>query len=404
MKLLATARPPELDPVKLAHSPRQREDLSRIMAGATAAHTDGLRVPGHLWSGFRPLGMMAALTAVAASAVVVIPLDRHPSAPHHGAPRSSAAAAEPGASTSGGQDGAHVDVRLELLSVARQSEKATAEAAYWQTTTRSESVSLVSVAGGKGQPIALRRTSTGQWSVGVRPGTGSLMISDLDAVTEPRTAADEARWRAAGSPMTMRGEILLGDNDSTGLGYRMGTRRPTLTRTNVGSKIYALGPRNLSYEDLRALPSDSTELRRLLERPQRQNSADTGTDRTPYLLRQAVDLVTMPVKPAVRAGAYRIMAELPGVRGLGHVTDPLGRAGVGFTFPGTAQTPLGSVEHRIVVDGSTGKLLCEQLLLVEPSATARAAGLDAGTTVHYSATLRMSWSESQITVPEDAVR
>ena len=97
-----------------------------------------------------------------------------------------------------------------------------------------------------------------------------------------------------------------------------------------------------------------------------------------------------------------MIAGLPGVRGLGRVTDPLGREGVGVAFPGTARTPLGSVQQRLVVDPSTGAMLSEQEVLVEPSAGAREAGLDAGATVNYSATTRMSWGEHQITVPKNA--
>ena len=36
--MLAGARPDELDPSRLAGSPRQREDLARILAGATDGH------------------------------------------------------------------------------------------------------------------------------------------------------------------------------------------------------------------------------------------------------------------------------------------------------------------------------------------------------------------------------
>ncbi|MEH0634454.1 hypothetical protein QBA35_13970 [Streptomyces bottropensis] len=86
------------------------------------------------------------------------------------------------------------------------------------------------------------------------------------------------------------------------------------------------------------------------------------------------------------------------------MTDPLGREGVGIAFPGTHATPLGSVEQRVVVDPATGELLAEQLVLVEPSARARAAGLDAGTTVNYTATTRMGWGENQIKVPANARR
>ncbi|NGO46746.1 CU044_5270 family protein [Streptomyces ureilyticus] len=405
MKVLASARPDELDPSRLADTPRQRDDLARILAGATDSRAARSRVPGRRWTGIRPLGTVAALTAVAASAVVLSTLDGDPFGVSPGAPpQTSSTAAGPGSSTSGGQGDVRVDGRLELLSVAKKAGTPAAEGTYWQTTTRSEDVNVVSAAGGKGQLFAVRDTSTAQWSVGVRRGTRSLMVSGVDAVTAPRTKEDEARWRAAGSPGTVEAEVT-GNEEGGTLGYTMGTRPPMVMRTDADDKIYALGPRNVSYQDLRELPSDSGELRRQLEKLHGEDSgADAGVGRTAYVLRQAADLITMPVKPAVRAAAYRVMAEMPGVRGLGSVSDPLGREGVGFTMPGTPQTPLGSVEQRLVVDPSTGAMLSEQLVLVEPSAQAQKAGLDAGTTVNYTATTRMSWGESQITVPENAQR
>ncbi|MFH8466465.1 CU044_5270 family protein [Streptomyces sp. NPDC017991] len=400
MKVLADARPDELDPSRLANSRRQREDLARILARTTDSRPARPGARGPLWGGIRPLGAVAALTAVAASAVVVTTLDRDSSGVRAGtAPQSSSAAAEPGA------DGdVRVDGRLELLSVAKKAETPAAEGTYWQTTTRSEDVNVVAATGDKEQLLAVRTTSTDKWSVGVRPGTRSLMVSGLDGVTEPRTKADEARWRAAGSPETLQAEVA-GNEEGGTLGYTMGTRRPMVMRTDADDKIYALGPQNITYQDLRELPSDSGELRRELERLYaRDSGADTSDGRTAYVLRQAADLITMPVEPAVRAAAYRVMAELPGVRGLGRVTDPLGREGVGFTFPGTPSTPLGRVAQRLVVDPSTGEMLAEQSVLVEPSARAEKAGLDAGATVNYSATTRMSWGEHQIAVPKNARR
>ncbi|WP_319056952.1 CU044_5270 family protein [Streptomyces europaeiscabiei] len=395
MKVLAGARPDELDPSRLADSPRQRADLARILAGATDGRAARFRVPGRLRGGIRPFGTVAALAAVAASAVVVSSLDRDPLGVSPGVPPQSSAAAGPGSSMSDG--------RLELLSAAKKAETSAGEGTYWQTFTRSEDVNVVSAAGGKGRLFAVRDTGTAEWSVGVRPGTRSLMVSGLDAVTAPRTKEDEARWRAAGSPETMEAEVTGNEQGGT-LGYTMGAGRPTVMRTDDDDKIYALGSRNASYQDLLELPSGSAELRRELERRHGEDSGAEISDRTAYVLRQATDLITMPVKPAVRAAAYRVLAEQPGVRGLGSVTDPLGREGVGVAFPGTDETPLGTVEQRVVVDPSTGELLCEQLVLVEPSARAREAGLDAGTTVNYTATTRMGWGERQITVPENARR
>ncbi|MFD6287058.1 CU044_5270 family protein [Streptomyces sp. NPDC060205] len=400
LQALTDARPDELDPCRLANAPRQREDLALILAGATDLPAARSRVRGPLWGGIRPLGAVVALTAVAASTVVVTTLDWNPSGGHaDAAPPSSSAAAKPGA------DGAvRMDGRLELLSVAKKAEAPVAEGTYWQTTTHSQDVNVVSAKGDEEQLFAVRTTSSAEWSVGVRPGTRSLMVSGLDGVTEPRTKADEARWLAAGSPTTVEAAAKKADNLAT-LGYTMGTRPPMVMRTDADDKIYALGPQNITYQDVRELPADTGELRRLLEKLYaRDSGAEAGDGRNAYVLRQAANLITMPVKPAVRAAAYRVMAELPGVRALGRVTDPLGREGVGFTFPGTASTPLGRVEQRLVVDPSTGEMLAEQSVLAEPSARAEEAGLDAGTTVNYSATIRMGWGEDQITVPKNARR
>ncbi|MGW3244249.1 CU044_5270 family protein [Streptomyces sp. NPDC001070] len=396
MKVLADARPDELDPSRLADPTRQREDLARIVAGATDGRAARFLAPRRR-SGFRPLGAVA-LAAVAASVVAVSAVDwQGPADRPTARPRSSAGTQGPGA----GAD-IRVDGNFELLSAAEKAETSVAEGTYWQTTTRSENVE---VAEAKGQLFAVRSTSTDEWSVGVRPGTGSLMVSGLDSVTEPRTAADEARWHAAGSPRTV--EVEVAKKAGTGrLGYTMGTGRPMVLRTNVDDKIYAVGPNNVSYKDLRALPSTSGQLRRYLERLYAQdNGTDSGTSgRSAWMLRQAGNLVTMPVKPGVRAAAYRVMADLPGVRVVGRVTDPLGREGVGVDFPVTYRTPLGITQQRLVVDASTGAMLSEQLLLVRPSARAKDAGLDAGTTVNYAATTRMSWGEHQITVPKNARR
>lgn len=395
MKVLTDARPDELDPSRMVDTARQREDVARIVAGATDGRAARFLAPRPRRAAFRPLGV-AALAAVAASVVAVSTLDFHGPADRPSAqPRPSAGTQEPRA----GQD-VRADGHFELLSAAKKAETTLAEGTYWQTTTRSQNVD---VAGEEGRLFAVRSTATDEWSVGVRPGTASLMVSGLDSLTEPLTAADEARWHAAGSPRTVRAESAK-VNGTAKIAFRMGTGRPMVMRTNTDDKIYALGPRNVSYKDLRALPSADGELRRHLGRLYAQdNGAESGTsDRSGWMLRQAANLVTMPVKPGVRAAAYRLMADLPGVRVVGRTTDPLGRQGVGVDFPVAYPTSLGTTRERLVVDPSTGEMLSDEVVLVEPSARAKAAGLGAGTTVNYSATTRMSWGEHQITVPKNA--
>ncbi|MET7694698.1 CU044_5270 family protein [Streptomyces sp. NPDC005483] len=224
------------------------------------------------------------------------------------------------------------------------------------------------------------------------------MVSGLDSLTEPRTAADKAVWQAVGSPRTV--PVKSGQSAA----FTMGTGRPTVMRTDVGGKIYAVGPDNVSYQDLRALPPTNDGLRRYLEElyARGNGTEGAGTDRTAWILRQAGNLVTMPVKPGVRAAAYRVMAGLPGARVVGHVTDPLGREGVAVEFPGTYGTPLGTTKQRLVIDASTGDLLSDELRIVEPSARAKGAGLRAGTLVNYQATSRMGWGKRQIAVPTNA--
>ncbi|WP_121713143.1 CU044_5270 family protein [Streptomyces sp. E5N91] len=385
MAVLADARPDALDPSRLTDPTRQRQNLARIVAEPADSHSARRRI------GFRPLGAVA-LTAAAAAVVVAVGTTGEQ------APADRAVAQPPGPTTPRSDKDVRVDGHIELLSAARNAETAPAKGTYWQTTTRSH---YLDVAEANGQTFAVSSTSTEQWSVGVRPGTQSLMVTGLDAVIEPWSAADKARWNAAGSPRTVT--VDAGRKDA-GRPYALGTDRPTVMRTNVDGDIYAVGPDNVSYEDLQALPPNSGELRRHLEGLYaRENSADTaGAGRDAFVLRQAGNLATMPVKPGVRAAAYRVMAELPGVRVVGNVTDPLGREGVGVEIPRTYRTPAGTTQQRLVIDPSTGAMLCDQDLLVEPSARAEAAGLKAGATLNYRATTRMSWSESQITVPKNA--
>ncbi|MEU2622977.1 CU044_5270 family protein [Streptomyces sp. NPDC007157] len=395
MKVLADARPDGLNPSLPADPARQQQDFARIVTEAADVCAANLAAPRRR-SGFRPLGAVA-LTAVAASVVVAVgTIDWQGSADRPTAQaRSSALSQAP----SSGAD-IRVDGHIELLSAATHAESLPAEGTYWQTTTQSRHVD---VAEANGQLMAVSSTGTDQWSVGVRPGTKSRMVSGENSVTEPMTAADRERWKAAGAPHTVVAEIMNASGNAK-IAYTIGAGRPMVMRTSLDDKIYAVGPNNVSYKDLRALPSTTAGLRRYLEALYAQdNGADGGTSgRSAWMLRQAGNLITMPVKPGVRAAAYRVMADLPGVRVIGHVTDPLGREGVGVEFPKAYPTPLGTTRERLVVDPSTGAMLSDQTLLLEPSARAKKAGLKAGTTVSNDATTRMGWGEQQIAVPKNA--
>lgn len=90
------------------------------------------------------------------------------------------------------------------------------------------------------------------------------------------------------------------------------------------------------------------------------------TDRDQWLLTVAASVVIdLPVSNEVRAAAYRMLATLPGVRGLGVVHDMHGRPGQAVAFaqdsPGN-----GRFEVRLIIDPDTGQALGKEMRAVEP--------------------------------------
>ncbi|MGO4417825.1 CU044_5270 family protein, partial [Streptomyces sp. MCAF7] len=287
--------------------------------------------------------------------------------------------------------------RLALLNVASRVDSKADEGTYWQTTTRSGWVGIVAQSGAT---FAVVSSGTSQFSYGVRPGTQSLWVSGIDDTTEPRTERDTARWRAAGSPQDM----TLAESGSGGkLGLRMESgseKRPTVTRINQGDKIAALGARNVTYEELRKLPGDTAKLKQALAELYEEDRGSEIPGRTEWMWQQAANLINLPVKPEVRAAAYRVIADLPGIRSLGEVTDQLGRKGVGFALPAIELPGYGTGRSELIVDPATGALLSDQQVLTKPNAKATEAGLTAGTVVHYTANVTSRWSDQQLKTPK----
>ncbi|OKI02529.1 hypothetical protein A6A06_16035 [Streptomyces sp. CB02923] len=385
MKSLADARPPELDPEHLAGSVRARDDLVSLLADAPEGPVPSGAGPVRrlMWRWALPV----AATAVTAGVLVGV-LSQGTSVPE----------AAPATAGPGPDSPRHTpeNGRLALLNVAARLDSAAGAGTYWQVTTRSAWIGMAAVSG---PGFAVVSSSTQRQSIGVRPGTQSLVITGLDATTAPRTRRDTARWKAAGSPK----ELTLADSGAGGtLGLRMETaseRRPTVDRTDLGDRIAAIGARNVTYADLRKLPGDTAKLREVLARLYEEDKGSEISGRTEWMWRQASNLINLPVAADVRAAAYRVIAGLPGIRSLGEVTDPLGRKGAGFALPPTVRPGYGAVRPELIVDAATGALLADQEVLTRPSAKAAEAGLTAGTPVHYTATVRSRWTDRQLKTP-----
>ncbi|MGW4058848.1 CU044_5270 family protein [Amycolatopsis sp. NPDC004747] len=118
---------------------------------------------------------------------------------------------------------------------------------------------------------------------------------------------------------------------------------------SLGSNPLQLGATDVTFEQLRTLPTDPAALRDWLVNAIAHSGARTSAgpftaeDRERELLLSMVSLVsTLPAPPAVRAAAFRSIAAYPGVQDLGPV--PGGR---GFLLPG---------EYRLVVDPATARI------------------------------------------------
>ncbi|GGM80375.1 CU044_5270 family protein [Dactylosporangium sucinum] len=184
-----------------------------------------------------------------------------------------------------------------------------------------------------------------------------------------------------GSPgMTVEQWLATRAGDPS-VGYFRGTSggwtvRPMEGHTADNNFLVAGLPR--SAAQLAGLPTEPGALKaRLLDW-----YAEKGTteSRDEFLFYAGAGLVLdLPVPAPVRAGAYRMLAQLPGIEVLGPVTDALGRGGaaVGYSRRGDG----GSVgQQRLVIDPATGEAL------------ARESWTD-GVRLSYTAILKARWSD-----------
>jgi hypothetical protein len=110
--------------------------------------------------------------------------------------------------------------------------------------------------------------------------------------------------------------------------------------------------RDMSLDQLTQLPTDPAALKAFLLAPysadyQREHPADFVS----RLFGEAFDLTTDPVSPDVRAAAYRLIADMPGVESLGTVHDSNGRVGEAVAI-GT-----GNDRSTLIIDPTSGSVL-----------------------------------------------
>ncbi|WP_242902637.1 CU044_5270 family protein [Actinomadura terrae] len=376
LRTLREARPGELDPDARVDENVRAAELARAMATPrnVTERTPRRRLVRPAWG----LGLVG-VAAAAALVVTTLPSDGN-----------GGGAADPGPRAGGGAERPS-DARTVLLAAAEKLDGQTeGTGAYWHIATKSYNYDRV---GDPAYTIVTVGKDDG-WTP-TRPG-GRSHGRQQSLGAKPATPADEAAWRRAGSPSEF--EIRIGTPLGKGRYKSLKVRTaPGPARTSSmplvdGDKVFWLG-RNVTMKDLRALPSEPKRLKATLLRW--YGGHDTESDSVPmsadaWLYRVGGSVVTsLPVTPKVRAAAFRMLAGLKSVEGIGRVKDAEGRTGDAIAMD--EKTWRGVIRHRLVIDPSNGNALADENVLVKPSGKESAP---AGSLLNSTTVLTMEWTDS----------
>jgi hypothetical protein len=230
--------------------------------------------------------------------------------------------------------------------------------------------------------LVMRRSVEESWDA--RDPRGTSWSGHRDIGVRPRAAADEKAWRAAGSPTRW---TLDADSDNALVlstepdkGYLLKDPDPPRYLEDLGM---------LTLAQVQRLPADPAALKAWVTgRIQSRMGHAPGSEMGNHFLFGFLSrlLLDTPAAPDVRASAFRILADLPGVRGLGTVQDASGRSGQGVEFVFRSTT------EQLIIDGSTHILLASNIVS-NPAKTA------VPTKEFSTLVLTAEWSDAAPRVP-----
>ncbi|MBG0814570.1 CU044_5270 family protein [Planomonospora sp. ID82291] len=167
----------------------------------------------------------------------------------------------------------------------------------------------------------------------------------------PASKADEDAWRRDGSPAEW---------SSGGRTLSTAAEEGRLTAT-AGGTAFSMAGRAMTFEQVQGLPTETAALKEWVSRTVREEQAAGTPAAGPPgsfdgVVADALSglLWSKPSPPAVRAAAYRALAELPDVRYLGEATDERGRRGAAFSF---ALRTAPVVRRTLVIDPADSQVL-----------------------------------------------
>ncbi len=258
-----------------------------------------------------------------------------------------------------------VDARQFLLAVAARAERQPAHGgAYRYEEERSSTVSTFGTGGKMGRGPAY----TVELSQTTRSWVGASRWRSVTTFEEPRflTERDRANWRKAGAPALRFGT-------APGVKKEMPSN-PSVEEDTVVAVRFVVGYQELTLAQVRRLPADTARLTAWLRaaiQPALDKRPPAGAKPEPgfqplsveeLLFAAAADVLGLPVDPAVRAAAFRVMAGVHGAKLMGAVTDPMGRTGTGVAF---RESP--DADRVYIVDEATADLLAQQYVPSNPA-------------------------------------
>jgi hypothetical protein len=309
----------------------------------------------------------------------------------------------------------HLTGTSAFLAAARKAETQPAGAFWYTDVIHGQSYVLPA-----GYAITGAADEDFSWTA-VRAGGGDLFYA-RDLPARPATDKDAAAWRAAGSPSSFR--VFSNDHYAT---YTTQAGPWHADTPGKGGRFYLPGNsplRGMTNEQIQALPTDPAALTRLFFLPSAQAKAAAAKTRksargiaalwdAPHQVLRASEIFTAPVPPKVRAGLMRALADQPGVRQLGTVTDPLGRRGIAIGadwaggHPVLRQTAQGgrtgwaksgpAEREELIFDQKTGAYLGSELVLVRPSGEYR--GQAPGFVIGYELMRSSGWTGAKPAPP-----
>ena len=253
-------------------------------------------------------------------------------------------------------DGAHARAAEALRSAARIAESQPSRkmaSADVYSYTKVNGASLVTVGDGTGYS-ALVPVVIETWVA--LDGSGRRVSSIGLPVLLGRR--DRDKWQAAGRPP-------LGEAEASDVSF---------------------GPGKLSEAEVEALPTDPERLFEAIK----ERATATDTPVSAEMLVVVADLLSSPAAaPELRAGLYRVAAEIPGIELIGRTTDPVGRQGIAVAITSDYSGALS--RRELIFSPHDARLLAEREILLE-----QVPWLDADppTTISYSAYLESGFVAS----------